>query len=246
VRDVDATEPSTSDPDPSPAVVSAAPIVVALVIATDWVASHLSLYRLALRLTARDRGRLRLADRLRTRPREAQGRTTVLVAGAPDAAALYIAAWLTVLALMAAFVPRLEPDRAVPVAFAVLCVTVAAWRFLDLVSYQAGILLDPRQRLLRGPERSLALLALNLIELTLVSTIWLYVGAFALGGQMLSRGETLVQSVNVVSLLTPIGSGDAPMVIAQTASHFAAVLLLVMSVGTLLGLISDSFDRSRR
>jgi hypothetical protein len=227
-----------------PRQIGAAPIVVAVVAATEWIQAHLSLYGWALELTDPERGPLRGEDRLRTRPHGSGSDAKVLVAGSPDAAAVYVGLWITLLAALTASVPRLQANEALALTFSGFCVTVSGARFVDLFSYQAGILIDPRQRQLRGAERSLILLTLNVVELTLIGTIWLYAGGFESQGHLLSRGDTVLQSVNVVGFLTPIASASAPLVIAQVASHVAAVLLIVTSIGVLLGLISASFKPS--
>ncbi len=129
-------------------------------------------------------------------------------------------------------------------AFGILCLGLATLRYVDLICYQVGILLDPRQRRLRGVERSLVLLTLNLVELTLIGMIWLYAGSLGGLGHPLSRGDALLQAFNLTSLLTPAISASLPLVVAQLASHFGAVLLLVVTIGMLLGLISASFESS--
>lgn len=232
-------------PQTMPREIGAPPIVVRVVLVTEWVQAHLSLYGPVLTRVSREGRSIRALQRLRSRPRGPDGRQAILIARAPDAAAIYVGTWLCALIVLAAFTPRLRTPAAPTVALGVLCLAIATVRFLDLVSYQVGILLDPRQRRLRGPERSLVLLTLNLVELTLIETIWLYAGSLDVAGHVLSRGDVLLQSLNLTSLLTPIVSAPVPLLVAQLASHFGAVLLLVVTIGMLLGLISASFERSQ-
>jgi hypothetical protein len=228
-----------------PREIGAPPIVVRVVVVTEWVQSHLSLYGPVLACVSRDRRSIRALRRLRSRPRGPTGRQEILVASGPDAAAVYVGTWLCALLVLTAFAPRIGAAGALTVALGVVCLAIATVRFLDLVSYQVGILLDPRQRRLRGPERSLVLLTLNLVELTLIETIWLYAGGLDSAGHVLSRGDVFLQSLNLTSLLAPIVSTRLALVVAQLASHFGAVLLLVVTIGMLLGLISASFERSQ-
>jgi hypothetical protein len=93
------------------------------------------------------------------------------VAGKRDAASIYVGIWLCVLILLLVFTPRLSADQWWSALLSVLILIAATARYLDLTTYQRGILLDPRQRRLQGAERSLVLLALNLVEVTLIGGV---------------------------------------------------------------------------
>jgi hypothetical protein len=164
--------PAGDSGDARPREIRTAPIVVAVVVVTEWIQSHLSLYRWAVAVASRNGGRLRAENRLRRRSRGPAQDEEILVAGAPDAAMVYVGSWLGILAVLTLLVPRLTTSSATTVAGSGLVIVIASSRFIDLVSYQVGLLLDPRQRHLRGAERSLVLLSLNLVELTLIGTIW--------------------------------------------------------------------------
>jgi hypothetical protein len=167
----------------------------------------------------------------------------MLVAGSPDAAAVYVGGWLVFLVVLLLVTPRLSAGDAAEVVGSALVLALATVRYLDLTTYQLGILLDPRQRRLRGPERSLVLLALNVIEVTLIGGIWLFVGSYGVTQHPGGRTNAWLHAVNLVGTLSSVTTGSAMIVCAQLATLAAGVVLLVAAIGVLISLIGASFGR---
>ncbi len=163
-----------------------------------------------------------------------------------DVASIYVALWLAVLLGMLLVVPAWNGASAAGRVVSVLGIVLAVTRFVDLVTYQVGILLDPRQRMLWSPARNLVLLGVNLVEITLASAVALYVlGDELPGGTPAGRLDAWVRAVNLIALLEPVKRAGAPLLATQVLTVASAVLLLVLAVGMLLGLMSQEFRNGR-
>jgi hypothetical protein len=163
---------------------------------------------------------------------------------AVDVAALYVVLSVALLLLGLLVAPAWSGASGFGRGVSALALGVAAWRYLDIVAYQAGILLDPRQDLLRSPSRSLVLLVFNICELTLACATVLHVlGDKNVAGQSVDRVDAWVRAVDLVALLEPIKRASLPLVTAQVLTVAAGVLLLVVGVGVVLGLMTQEFRR---
>ena len=212
-----------------------------IVAATEYV-QKLSLYRLALKYVEyRQQPVGRRSVLRRTQPRGDDHQ--VLVAGRRDAASVYVGTWLCLLLILLAFTPRVSAGQWGLAVLSVLVLAAATARYLDLTTYQIGILLDPRQRRLQGAERSLVLLALNLVEVTLIGGIWLFAGSYSASGRPAGRTESWLHAVNLVGTLSPVSNGSVLVVCAQLATLVAGLLLLIASIGVFISLIGAGFNR---
>jgi hypothetical protein len=222
--------------------IEAPPIVVAIVAATEWVQATVSAYKRVLSWVERRQPSLHGPKWLRqTRPVGSDG--AVLVAGSPDAAVVYVGGWLVLLLVLVLLSPRLSAGDAADVVGGACALAFATVRYLDLTTYQLGILLDPRQRKLRGPERSLVLLALNLTEVTMIGGIWFFAGGYRVSGHRVGRSDAWLHAVNLVGTLSSVTTGSVMVVCAQLAILAVGLLLLIVSIGVLIGLIGMSFSQ---
>lgn len=163
-----------------------------------------------------------------------------------DVASVYVLLWLAVLVVMFAVAPAWAGASAMGRVLSALAVGLAVSRYVDLVAYQLGILLDPRQRKLWSPTRSLVLLAVNVAEITVASATVLHVlGDEVQPGQAMGRVDAWVRAVDLVALLEPIRRTDAPLLVAQVLTVASGVLLLILAVGMLLSLLSQEFGPSK-
>jgi hypothetical protein len=216
-----------------------APAIVVLIVRLTATIGRLSPYRpLYEALNRRERSRLGNAL-LADRPRNG---IHLLADDAIDVAAVYVVSTLTL--LLAAFLaaPAWADASSLGRIVAASAVALATWRYVDIVAYHAGILLDPRQDLLRSPARSLVLLVFNVCELTLTCAIVLHVlGAEDGQGHAVDRVDAWLRAVDLIALLEPIKRATLPLVTAQVLTVAAGILLLVVGVGILLGLMTQEF-----
>ncbi|RZS32280.1 hypothetical protein EV193_113124 [Herbihabitans rhizosphaerae] len=161
-----------------------------------------------------------------------------------DNAALYVLLWLAVLVVLFMATPAWSGASVAGRIVCVLALLLAVWRYVDVMAYQIGILLDPRQRVLQSAPRSLIVLSLNIVELTLVAAIAMHVlGAETASGQVMDRADSWIRAFNLVAFLEPIERAGFLVLVAQVLNVLAGVLFLIVGFGTVLGLITGEFSR---
>ncbi|HEX3910133.1 MAG TPA: hypothetical protein VHW67_05465 [Solirubrobacteraceae bacterium] len=126
----------------------------------------------------------------------------------------------------------------------IVCAAIAGYRFLDIVLFQLEVMLSrkPEHKVFAAFERSLILLALNVVELTLISGVWLR--AAGLGGTTASWFAGFLLTTLMGTPDKPSGYGvtaGTETDIATVATICGALLLLVGGVGLLIGLLSQKF-----
>jgi hypothetical protein len=125
-----------------------------------------------------------------------------------------------------------------------VCAAIAAYRFLDIVLFQIRIMLSrgPEQTVLAAFDRSLIMLAINVVELTLISGVWLRASGI---------GSTTGAWFSGFMLTTFVGTPEKPSPLTSTmgteidlttvATVSGALVLLVGGLGLLIGLIGQKF-----
>lgn len=126
----------------------------------------------------------------------------------------------------------------------IACAAVAGYRFLDIVLFQLEVMLSrrPEHKVFAAFERSLILLALNVIELTLISGVWLR--ASGLGGTTGAwfAGFMLTTLISAPDKSPALGSVAGTEVdLASVATVCGALLLLIGGLGLLIGLLAQKF-----
>jgi len=182
------------------------PIVRGVVTAHRWFDRRLSLYGPAIRHVWPDRW------------------------DATNFAPVYVAGWAVVLGILFAISAAAD----LPAWARVLIALIAAFRWVDAVLYEVGILLDRSQAWLAGFERSLLLAAGNLFELSLVGAIWLTALRWPE-----PAGDTWLHTISLVTLSgSPVYEG-APAAIAQVATMAGGLIFLGGAIAMLLGMLGS-------
>jgi hypothetical protein len=152
----------------------------------------------------------------------------------------YVLGWLLVdLALLLSSPVWLESSLATIVA-----VAIAGYRYLDIVLYQLRIMLSrgPEQTVLAAFDRSLILLAFNVVELSLLSGIWLRAAGLANTTGAWFAGFLLTTLMSTPSNVRTLSSTAGTEVnLATVATICGALVLLLGGLTLLIGLIGQKF-----
>jgi hypothetical protein len=154
-----------------------------------------------------------------------------------DFAPVYVLGWLGVLILLLAATPLW---RGAVVVMPILVAGIAAFRWLDAVLFEVGVILDRRQDLLAGYERSLVLAVLNLLELSIIGAIWL----LALGSDG-SVGRIWLHTFSLTTLTGTPEYGDGWQALAQALTQVGGMVFLAGAIAILLGVIGERFREGR-
>ena len=197
---------------------------VTVVVAALSIPRRVSPYRLAVRLWAHGDA----TDSPEANSRRAQ------------VAPVYVMVWMAVeLALLFA------SQRWAGVHWAEIVVAcVGGWRFIEIATYQAVIVLS-RQRehsVLAAFERSLILLAFNVIEFSLLCAVWLRAAGFGSATRSWFNGFLLVTLSGLPPEAASLSERATTEIdIVTVAGTAGAVLLIVCGVALLVGLIGQKF-----
>jgi hypothetical protein len=146
-------------------------------------------------------------------------------------AEVYVAGWLALLTAIFVLSPETPGS-----GWQYVIVAICSYRYVDLLTYYVGILLDRSANSLQSYMRSLVLLALNVGELVLILGL-----AFRILFPGIGRPTALLDAFDVVTLRAPApGPGTVPHFVGALAI-IAALTLLVGGVTVVLGLISARF-----
>jgi hypothetical protein len=152
----------------------------------------------------------------------------------------YVLGWLLVdLALLLSSPVWLESSLATIVA-----VAIAGYRYLDIVLYQLRIMLSrgPEQTVLAAFDRSLILLAFNVVELSLLSGTWLRAAGLASTTGAWFAGFLLTTLMSTPSKARTLSAAAGTEVnLATVATICGALVLLLGGLTLLIGLIGQKF-----
>jgi hypothetical protein len=152
----------------------------------------------------------------------------------------YVLGWLLVdLAMLLSSRSWLESSLAT-----VAVVAIAGYRFLDIVLYQLRLMLSrgPEQTVLAAFDRSLILLAFNVVELSLLSGIWLRAAGLANTTGSWFAGFLLTTLMATPSRVASLSSTARTEVnVATVATICGALVLLLGGLTLLIGLIGQKF-----
>ena len=121
---------------------------------------------------------------------------------------------------------------------------MASWRFVEVVAFQARIVLAVGRTsvVLARFERSLILLAFNVVELSLVTGVCLRAAGFGTATRSWFAGFTLTTLTGLPSGPAAIASrGRTEIDIVSVAGTTGALILFGGGVALLIGLISQKF-----
>ena len=136
----------------------------------------------------------------------------------------YVGVWLVMLIVMLVFLPRWG-------GWELLFMLIPLVRLLDLLRWYADLLLDRAHNNLASGERSLLLVFLNLIEITLIGAIWLR----AAGSTAASAVRDSFMLVTQLDSPARQGAWDVGTVTVEVA----ALVLLAGGVAVLVGEVSE-------
>jgi diadenosine tetraphosphate (Ap4A) HIT family hydrolase len=145
-------------------------------------------------------------------------------------APVYVLLWLLALAALLA----ISTIDGLPTWLRVVISAAAAFRWVDAVLYELGVLLDRSQNFLAGFERSVLLAGANLIELSLIGAIWLV----NLGWGP-TVGPTWLHTFGLVTLSGSPEYTSAAAAIAQALTLGGGLLFLGGAIALLLGALGD-------
>jgi hypothetical protein len=141
----------------------------------------------------------------------------------------YVFGWLIVLALVLAF----SPDWGGWPAWLFVAV-IPAVRVFDLLRWNADLLLDRAHNNLVSSERSLSLVFLNLIEVSLIGAIWL-----SAAGQPEGAGSALYDSFLLVTQLANPHVAGLWIQLGMVAVEVVSLVLLAGGVALLVAEVGE-------
>lgn len=151
-------------------------------------------------------------------------------------AEIYVPTWLAILAVLLASAPANQSEVG---ATTLVVGSVAAYRFLDILTFELMILLSRAQGALHSYTRSFVLLGLNVVEVALA------VAVFWRMDLPISTWQAFVSGFDVATLrgALPHDAGLA-MQVAYVAGSAGALILLAGALSMVVSLIAAGFEEA--
>ncbi len=126
---------------------------------------------------------------------------------------------------------------------ALLAVAIATYRFVDIVSFHVRLLLSrhPDQTTVASLDRSLILLTCNVVELSVLSGIWLRAAGVASSTGAWFSGFLLTTLVSTPKGQYVSSTAGTEIDLATVATICGALILLIGGAALLIGLIGQRF-----
>lgn len=147
-----------------------------------------------------------------------------------DFATVYVGLWLVVLAVSLALACFAGP------AGAAIGAALAAYRSVDIATFQARSLVDRRAQVRASFERTLVFVGINILELAIAATA-LYVSALGLAPVDGAR-----VAFGVVTLTGGAPGGGAPELALQVVFTLISLTVLAGALAVVVGLVGQGID----